>query len=241
MKCLAIGDLHLPVAHPGYLQFCQDLYDQWDCNQVVFMGDVADMQAISFHAANPECPGPSDEFSLTKQEIAKWAKAFPKARICIGNHDERLIRLAESVSIPSKYLRNFSEIWNTPDWDWQYDHTVDDVYYYHGTGTSGLYPAANATRKFLMSVCMGHNHAASGIYHTANPHKRVFGMDVGCGIDIRAYQFAYGKHMPRRPILSAGLILDGIPYHEIFPCGKGELYHHSNFETGPASQAFKMK
>jgi hypothetical protein len=82
----------------------------------------------------------------------------------------------------------------------------------------------------LMSVVMGHNHAASGIYHTANPQKRIFGMDVGCGIDVKAFQFAYGKHSARRPIVSAGLILDGIPYHEIAPIGKGEKYHRSNFK-----------
>lgn len=229
-KILAVGDLHLPVCHPGYLQFCQDLWEEWNCDTVVLMGDVADSQAISFHAANPECPGPKDEFSLTKQQIAKWHEAFPIAKVCIGNHDERVIRLAESVNIPSKYLRNYAEIWDTPGWTWDHDFIIDDVYYYHGTGTSGLYPAANATRKQLMSVVTGHNHACAGIYHTANPHKRIFGMDVGCGIDIRGFQFAYGKHFARRPILGAGIILDGVPYHEIFLCGRGEKYHHSNFE-----------
>ncbi len=230
MKVLAIGDLHLPVAHPGYLQFCKDLYKEWDCDTVVFIGDVADQQAISFHAANPECPGPTDEFALTKQQIAKWHKAFPVAKVCLGNHDMRVLRLAESVNIPSKYLRNHSDVWSTPKWDWQYSFIIDGVYYFHGEGTSGLYPAANATRKLLCSVVMGHTHAASGIYHVANPLSRTFGLDVGCGIDVRAFQFAYGKHYLRRPILSAGIILDGTPYHEVMKCGRGELYHHSNFK-----------
>jgi len=30
-----------------------------------------------------------------------------------------------------------------------------------------------------------------------------------CGIDIPAYAFAYGKHLPRRPILACGVVLDG--------------------------------
>ena len=229
-RVLCIGDLHEPVSHPGYLQFCKDLYTEYDCDSVVFIGDVTDMQAISFHAANPECPGASDEFSLTKQKITKWKRNFPNAKVCIGNHDERVIRLAESVNIPSKFLRSYAEIWNTPGWDWQHDFIIDDVYYLHGIGTSGLYPAANATRKFLMSSVLGHNHAASGIYHTANPKKRIFGMDVGCGIDVKAFQFAYGKHIARRPIISAGLVLDGIPYHEICPIGHGERYHRSRFK-----------
>lgn len=223
-RVLAIGDIHAPAAHPGYLDFCKDLYTKWDCNQIVFIGDVADFQAISFHANNPKCPGADDEYILAKQEIQKWYKAFPTAKVCIGNHDERVIRLAESVNIPSRYLRDFSEVWHTPGWDWAYDFIIDDVYYFHGTGNGGKYPAANVMRKILMSTVLGHNHARSGIYWKANPTKRIFGMDVGCGIDVKAWQFAYGKHIKIRPILSAGVVLDGIPYHEIMPCGDGEKY-----------------
>lgn len=230
MRILACGDPHEPVSHPGYLTFCQDLYEQWNCDSVVIMGDIADQSAISFHANNPNCPGPKDEYELTWQAMQKWYSAFPDAKVCIGNHDERVMRLAESVNIPAKYLRDFNEVWGTASWDWAYDHTIDGVYYYHGTGTSGLYPAANAMKKMLMSVVMGHNHARAGIYNMANPNQRIFGLDTGCGIDIRAWQFAYGKHMKARPILGAGIILDGSEAHsEIMPMGKGEKYHHSNF------------
>jgi predicted phosphodiesterase len=228
---LAPSDPHEPVSHPGYLQFCQDLYAEWQCDKVVIGGDITDHQAISFHAANPECPAPSDEYLLTKRAIHKWYNAFPNAKICIGNHDERVIRLAESVNIPAKYLRDFNEIWKTKGWDWQHEFIIDDVYYFHGTGNGGLYPAANCTKKMLMSVVMGHNHSRAGISWTANPRTRIFGMDIGCGIDVRAWQFAYGRHMKQRPILGCGIIKDGIPYHEIMPCGRGELYHHSNFEA----------
>lgn len=228
-KVLAIGDPHEPVSHPGYLSFCQDLYDRWNCDMVTIMGDVADQQAISFHAANPQCPGPIDEFTLTKKGIDKWRKAFPVAKVTIGNHDERVLRLAESVNIPPKYLRDFKKVWKTPKWDWQYDFIIDGVYYFHGTGNAGLYPAANCVKKMLMSVVMGHNHSCAGVSWTANPKTRVFGLDTGCGIDVRAYQFAYGKHMKRRPILGAGVVIDGVPYHEIMLCGPGEKYHHSKF------------
>jgi len=231
-KVLIIGDLHNPVSHPGYLQFCQDLYWEWNCDTVVFIGDVADFQAISFHAANPMCSGPDDEFLLTKQEIQKWYKAFPNkgTKICIGNHDERVIRLAESVNIPSKFLRDYKEIWKTPNWKWEHEHIIDDVYYFHGTAMGGVHPAWNAAAKMLMPVVMGHLHSRAGVKWRANPLKRIFSVDVGCGIDVDAYQFAYGRHIKERPILSAAVILDGIPYHEIMPCGKGELYHKSNFK-----------
>jgi len=223
-RVLVIGDQHEPVCHPGYLDFCRDLYKQWKCNQVVFIGDLADWHAVSFHAKHPDCPGPTDEYEVALQGIKKWRKLFPKAKVCIGNHDERLIRLAESVGIPAQFLRSYAEIWETPKWDWQYEHIIDDVYYFHGVNNGGVHPAFNAAKKMLMSVVMGHNHTAAGIKWLANPQTRIFAMDTGCGIDVKAYQFAYGRHARQKPVLSAGVILDGVPYHEIMPVMPHEAY-----------------
>jgi|GEM_PF-665278 len=228
-RVLAIGDVHAPVAHPGYLPFCQDLYRRHRCDTVIFVGDVVDWHGVSFHARSPEAPGPKDEYELALVCIKKWAEAFPVARVCIGNHDERLIRLAETVNIPAKFLRDYTEIWETPKWKWDYEHIIDDVYYFHGTGTGGYHPAYNSMKKMLMSVVQGHCHAAAGIKWAANPMRRIFGMDTGCGIDDKAYAFAYGRHQKVRSVLGAGVILDGVPYHEIMQIGDGETYHRSRF------------
>jgi hypothetical protein len=229
MKVLVVGDIHTPAEHPGYLAFCKDLRKKYKTNTTIFIGDVADMHAISFHAANPHCPGPEDERLLTKQCIQRWYKAFPKATVTIGNHDARVIRLAESVNIPSRFIRDYAEVWNTPGWNWVEDAIIDDVYYMHGTGRSGMHPAFNAMKDMLMSVCMGHCHAASGIKWRANPHQRTFGLDTGCGVDVDAYQMVYGKHMRSRPILSAAVVVDGMPFHHVMDCGPGERYHKSKF------------
>ena len=106
-KVLCIGDVHEPVCRPGYLNFCKKIHKKYNCNQVVFMGDVVDWHAISFHVHHPECPGPPDEYRMAYKGIQKWRKVFPKAKVCIGNHDERIIRLAESVDIPAKFLRDY--------------------------------------------------------------------------------------------------------------------------------------
>ena len=229
-RVICIGDLHCPAEHPAYLQFCQDIKRKYRCNEVMFMGDVADFQAISFHANNPNCPGVTDEYLLAKQCIQRWRRAFPKAKVCIGNHDERVIRLAESVNIPTKFLRDFSEIWKTSGWEWDYDFIIDNVYYFHGTGNGGTHPAWNVMSKQLMSVVMGHLHSRAGIKWKVNPQKRIFGMDVGCGIDVKAYQFAYGRHCKEKPVLACGVVIDGIPYHEIMPASDGEKYCKENFE-----------
>ena len=229
-KILVIGDVHEPVSHPGYLAFCKDLYEAWDCDRVVFIGDIVDWHGISFHAAHPDCPGPNDEYELSLEKVQKWAKAFPKADVCIGNHDERIVRLAATVGIPARFIRNYQDTWQTPGWNWRYEHNIEDVHYFHGTGNGGKYPAANCVTKMLMSCVMGHIHTAAGVKWFANPTKRIFGMDTGCGIDDRAMQFAYGKHMKQRSVLGAGVVIDGMPYHEIMPIGTKEKYHRSKFE-----------
>lgn len=226
-RVLAFGCVHEPVAHPKFMGFCKDLQDEWKCDQTVIAGDLADFSAISFHANHPDCPGPKDEFDLTYQAIQKWYKAFPKnTKVCIGNHDARILRLAESVNIPSKFIRSFNDIFDTPNWKWDYNFIIDKVYYLHGTGSSGAHPAFNTAKRMLMSVVRAHTHQAAGIKWIASPQRRIFGMDLGCGIDDKAMQFAYGKHIIQRSILGAGVVLDGKQaYHEIMPIGPKEKYH----------------
>ena len=217
MRVLCIGDVHEPVAKDGYLEFCQDIYDAWGCNQVVFIGDLVDWHAISFHSKHPESPGAFDEYKLAYDGIQKWYKAFPKAKVCVGNHDARPNRLAATVNIPSSFLQSYEEMWNTPKWNWAFDHSIDGVYYFHGTGYSGLHPAYRAAREMGMSACIGHAHAAGGIKWLVNPNRRWFGMDVGCGIDDKRYAFAYGKHLRKKSVISCGVVIDGMPYHEMMP------------------------
>ncbi|MBE3139908.1 MAG: metallophosphoesterase [Thermoplasmata archaeon] len=231
-RVLAIGDIHEPVSRRGYLQFCKDLYKKWKCDTVVFIGDVVDWTAISFHAHNPEAPGPKDEYKLALAGTRRWRRAFPNAIVCIGNHDARPQRVAESVSIPSKFIRNYADLWETPEWKWVQSVIIDKVYYCHGHGKGGgKTPAWNLSQKMGMSIVMGHCHSRGGVEWSANPLRRWFGMDTGCGIDDKAYAFAYAKEQVTRSVLSAGIILNGTPYHEVMPCGRGEKYHDTNFKT----------
>ncbi len=230
-RVLCIGDLHCPVERVGYMQFCKDLYEEWDCNTVVFIGDIVDWSAISFHANNPEGPGPLDEFKLALAATQKWYKVFPKAIITLGNHDSRPRRLAESVNIPAKFIRDYADLWKTPNWRWVQSIMIDDVYYCHGHGRGGgNTPAWNLSKKMGMSVVMGHFHTKGGVNWSSNPLRRWFGMDVGCGINDKTYAFAYAKEQVTRSILSAGIILDGTPYFEIMLAGKGERYYDKNFK-----------
>jgi len=229
-RILVIGDLHLPAVRKGYLEFCQDLYEQWGCNRVVFIGDVIDHHAISFHAKHPQMPGPTDEYELALECVQEWYKAFPKANVCRGNHDDRIVRLAESVGIPETFLQPLNKLYQTPGWVWDWDFVIDDIYFFHGEGCSGIHPAFNAAKKMLLSTVMGHIHTAAGVKWLANPKRRIFSMDVSTGIDDRKMAFAYGKHAKQRSMLGAGVIVNGIPYYEPMPIGRGEKYWDGNFK-----------
>ena len=228
-RVLAVGDVHAPITHPGYESFIIDIAEKYDCNRFVFIGDMVDWHGISFHTRHPSAPSAGDEYFLAASCIQRWYRLFPEAVVTIGNHDERVIRLAESVSIPSMLLRDYSDVWKTPNWNWQYEHTIDDVYYFHGTGQGGMHPAYNVAKQQSMSCVMGHVHSAGGIKWLVSPRKRWFGMDVGCGIDDRAAAMAYARHTKRRSVLSCGVVIDGVPYHEIMRADPGEKYHRSRF------------
>lgn len=232
MRILCIGDTHLPSVHPGYLRFCQDLQDRHKCDTVVHIGDVTDWHSISFHASVPDMPGPKDEYEQAYQAIRPWVRAFPKAKVCIGNHDRRVMRLAESVKIPARFIRSYSDTWDTPGWEWGEEFIIDDVHLSHGEGCSGLHPAYGQAQKMLMSAGIGHVHTAGGVAWLANPTRRIFGLDIGSGIDEKSLAFVYGKHFKRRAIISAAVIVDGIPYHEIAPIGPGEKYNKARFKRG---------
>ncbi len=227
---LIIPDLHEPTSRPGALAFCRDIRRKYKTTKTVFIGDITDWHSISFHAKHPELPGPKNEYELAYAAVQKWKKAFPEADIVLGNHDRRIIRLAESVNIPAKFIRNYKEIWNTPKWTWADEFIYDDVYYTHGDGAgSGLYPAFNLVRKMGMSCVLGHHHSAGGTKWLVNPLRRMFGMDVGSLIDDKSMAFAYNCRTKIRSVLSAAVVIDGVPQHIIMPCSRGEKYWDGNF------------
>lgn len=230
-RILGIGDVHEPNCRKGYRQFCYDLYKTYHCNMVIFLGDMADLHSVSFHDHHPEADGPSAEIKAAKAAINRWYRLFPDATVCIGNHDRLLIRQALAGAVPEFILKSFNEIWGTPRWKWVPSITVDGVLYVHGDGAGGgIHPAYNTMRKTAQSVVMGHNHTAAGLKFLCNKQTRLFGMDVGCGIDYHKVQFLYQDRNPCKPIISAGTIIDGMPQLHLMPCGKGEKYHESNFK-----------
>ena len=217
MKVLAIGDIHEPYTRRNYIDFCVDIYNAWDCDTVVFMGDVIDWQALSFFDKHPDAPGAKDEYLLAKEGLEKWVATFPDATVCLGNHDKRTVRCGAKQNAPSIVFKDYSVLWDTPNWDWRPKIVIDKVHYYHKSKGAGLHPAYNAAKKKMHSVCLGHSHSRGGVKWLVNEDKRWFGMDVGCGIDDDAIAFVYNEEAEEKSVISCGVVIDGHPYHEMMP------------------------
>ena len=228
---LAVGDTHIPFERPGYLQFCRDLCKEHKCDVVVHIGDVVDSHSISFHEHHPELPNALDEYKLAFERLKNWKTAFPKMLIAIGNHDSRISRVANSVNIPTQMLKTYQEIWDTKNWNWQWEFIIDNVRYVHGHNSGGgLWPAYNSMRKTAQSCVMGHYHSAAGLKFLVNPNARLFGLDVGCGIDDKQLAFAYNQFNTVKSVISAAVVKNGMPHLFLMECGENERYHDSNFK-----------
>ena len=53
-RILVVGDLHCPFELDGYFDFCKKTYAEWNCNQVLFIGDIIDNHYSSFHVTDPD-------------------------------------------------------------------------------------------------------------------------------------------------------------------------------------------
>tara|TARA_R110000803_G_scaffold69058_2_gene131208 strand:+ start:2450 stop:3163 length:714 start_codon:yes stop_codon:yes gene_type:complete len=203
-RILIIGDLHEPFCLEGYLKFCKDIYAKHNCNQVIFIGDVIDSHAGSYHEQDPDGMGGGDELDLAIKKLSRWYKAFPVADIMIGNHDRIVYRKAFTGGIPKRWLKPFAEVLETPNWNYLESVQYDNVLYEHGEGGQAFTKAKN---NMLSSVC-GHTHTEAYVRWLVGKRFKVFAMQVGCGVDSTAYATAYAKNFKKQAI-GCGVVING--------------------------------
>lgn len=241
MRIGIVPDTHFPAEHPGALDFILDTFDAWEVEQVVHIGDVSDLHGPSFHDKHPEMPGPEDEYEQAKQATQSWDHALRDAgfitkkrpmKVCIGNHDDRPRRVAAKYGVAQGFMASYNDSWGTA-WDWGTQFLIDGALYTHGhKGCSGGRTPAFTT---LLNGCdtslvIGHYHVRGGIVPMCGHTSRRWAMSVGCLLDRLHPAMAYAEGTVLKQILSCGVVIDGHPYYEMMPCGRGELYHRSNFK-----------
>lgn len=202
-RILIIGDLHEPFCLDGYLEFCQETYARFNCNQVIFIGDIIDNHYSSYHETDPNGMGAGDELHEAIQRVARWDDAFPIADVCVGNHDRIIMRKAFSSAIPREWIKSYNDVLGT-SWNWVESVVYDDVLYEHGEGGQAKTKAKN---NMMSSVC-GHTHTEAYVHWLVGKRYKVFGMQVGCGVDAQSYAAAYAKNFKRQAI-GCGVVLGG--------------------------------
>jgi predicted phosphodiesterase len=213
-RVLVIGDTHAPAMHELYIPFLEKTAEKWKTNKVVHIGDVVDHHSISFHDKHPDSPGALDEYNQASAQVGKLHDLFPRATITVGNHDMRVIRLNAKMGIPKMYVNKFNALYNTNGWKWVEHVEIDGVYYYHGEGAGGVHPAFNAAKMRMQSTVIGHYHSACGIWYQAGPTAKIWGMNVGSGVDRNHWAFQYGAAFLKKPIVACGVVIDGTPFIE---------------------------
>jgi hypothetical protein len=209
---LIISDLHAPFHHPASLDFLSQLRRDYKPHHVVCIGDEIDAHGWSVHDRNPDAPGQGDELALAKQTVGYVAKMFPRVSVCLSNHGQRAARQSLRIGIPSAFVRTLAEVLNTPKgWQWAERWIVDGVLFIHGEGYSGQGAALKAAMQNRRNTVIGHVHAWAGVAYHTSCDDTIWGMNVGCMVDVESLAMSYGKAYPNKPTLGCGVIVDGVP------------------------------
>ncbi|MCX5657960.1 MAG: hypothetical protein NTZ48_07090 [Candidatus Omnitrophica bacterium] len=84
-------------------------------------------------------------------------------------------------------------------------------------GLSGERAHIKAAEQGRQSTVIGHMHSTGAINYLVSENDRIFGMNVGCGIDRKTYAFEYGRELLKKPVLGCGVVTDKGKYCQFFP------------------------
>jgi hypothetical protein len=203
-RVLVIGDLHTPFDYEPYFDHCCAVYDKYQCDRTIFIGDIIDNHYSSYHETDADGMGGGDELNEAINRLKRWSDTFPDADVTIGNHDRMVMRKAQSSSIPTRWIRDYKEVLGTPGWNFTDKVVYDGIQYIHGEGGT----ARSRCKKDLIGTVQGHLHTQCYTDWIIGSELKVLAMQVGCGIDKESYGMAYAKNFPN-PAIACGVVLAG--------------------------------
>jgi len=203
-RVLVVGDLHSPFDLDSYFDHCVEVYERYNCNRVVFIGDVIDNHYSSYHETDANGMGGGQELELAIKRLERYYHRFPDAHVTVGNHDRIIMRKAQSGGVPKEWIKDYQEVLRTPNWKYVTDVEIDGVLYIHGEAGT----AKTKARADMRSTVQGHLHTQAYTEYFVGANSRVFGTQVGCGIDAKSYAMAYMK-VGKKPAIGCAVVLGG--------------------------------
>jgi hypothetical protein len=224
-RILVIPDLQIPFHHPDSLRFLLRLKKEYKTTDVVCVGDEWDNCALSEYPKDPDGMNPGAELLRARQESQAFYQAFPEVKLCDSNHKSRLWRRAFSAGLPLAAIRDVNDFTGAPrGWRWATRWEVGGTVFEHGDRAAGADAALKLVDANMASTVIGHHHSTARITYVNKAGLLLFGMNVGCLVDSTTYAFNYTKHHQTRPVLSAGVIVDGVPRLEPMVLNKAGRY-----------------
>ena len=168
-----------------YLAHCKKIKRKYKCDHVIFIGDITDAHFSSFHVSDPDGYGGGAELELAIKQLKPWYKAFPNATVILGNHDRIVTRKAKMANLPSKWVRDYNDVLETPNWEWKIEDVVDGVKYVHGEAST----ARTTMKNEGLSVVQGHRHSEMYVEY----YNDRFALQTGCGVNRNSYAMEYAR------------------------------------------------
>ena len=217
-----IGDSHAPYCLEGYKEFCYETFEAWDVDTIIHIGDLVDHHSLSFHDSEPMLHDVHGEYRSAIDELQGWYDLFPNLTLIEGNHDLIPARHMKKLGMePRIFMKPLKDIYEMPEgWEIEDQVVIDDVLYHHGHTASGVNGFRKDAETRMRCTVTGHNHSNFGVSYTATDQELVWGLAVGCGVDVRSMAFAYGKNFAKKPVIGCGVVIDGVPYAEPMNLGK---------------------
>ena len=92
----------------------------------------------------------------------------------------------------------------TPNWNFTERVVYDNVQYIHGEAGT----ARTKSKADMMSTVQGHLHTQCYTEWAVGRNFKVFGCQVGCGINFDTYAMAYAK-AGKKPAIGCAVVLGG--------------------------------
>jgi predicted phosphodiesterase len=207
-----ISDTHAPFVLEGAIDFLVRTRRRFNISKTFHIGDLNDEYALSFFDKDPAALGPQNELEKAREFNRILKEEFPELDICIGNHDNRHLRVAAKAGLPTAYIRDFSEIYDTPDtWRWNYSYILNEnILVEHGTA-SGMKATYDRAVMSGLNVVQGHTHNYGGVLHINDGRNSRWALNVGTLADQSTYAMRYSLTRPYQHTYGVGVIYDGIP------------------------------
>ena len=219
-RILVIPDLQIPFQHSYALTFLKKVRDEYKPDIVVCAGDETDQAALSRYPKDPDGQSAGDELKRARRTLKDYYREFPEVFICNSNHMQRLYKRAFEAGIPREYIADIHSYLRAPEgWRWEDSWTFDGIVFEHGDRASGLAVGSKLVDANHASTVFGHHHSTAGLGYITKGHRTLFWMNVGCLIDENSYAMSYTKMHRTKPVLSCGVVIDGVP--QLIPMLKG--------------------